>query len=188
MSSEREVRRTLRRLKLAERTTPLKYRGRSELPYLETASASTDLLLDTTVYIDELRGKSSYALETALRTNVLWHSSVTEGELATLAGLLDPRHPDTPHAIDRLIASIERRSPHRIVNPDCDIWRYAGILAGMLARLQQYGKPEHRKALNDALLFLSAINHGLTVLTRNTREFDLLLQLEPQGKVVFYEV
>jgi predicted nucleic acid-binding protein len=72
------------------------------------------------------------------------------------------------------------------VNPDQRVWRDAGILAGLLARLQQYGKAEQRKSLNDALIFLSAAKAGLTVLTRNLSDFDLLLQLAPYGKVLFY--
>ncbi len=60
------------------------------------------------------------------------------------------------------------------------------MLAGLLARLQQYGKPEQRRALNDALLLLSAEKHGCVVLTRNTSDFDLLLQLAPTSKAIFY--
>jgi predicted nucleic acid-binding protein len=41
--------------------------------------------------------------------------------------------------------------------------------------------------LNDALLFATARKHALTVLTRNTADFDLLQQLEPTCGVLFYE-
>ncbi len=40
--------------------------------------------------------------------------------------------------------------------------------------------------MNDALLFATARKHGLTVLTRNTADFDLLQQLDPVGRVLFY--
>jgi predicted nucleic acid-binding protein len=113
---------------------------------------------------------------------------VTECELSALAGLLNPDHPDTPHAIDQVLASIERRPNHRIVNPDREVWRDAGILVGLLARVQQHGKAEQRKTLNDALIFLSAAKAGLTVLTRNISDFDLLTQLAPIGKVLFYDL
>jgi hypothetical protein len=113
---------------------------------------------------------------------------VTECELSALAGLLSPDHPDTPRVIDQVLASIGRRPVHRIVNPDREVWRDAGILAGLLARVQQYGKAEQRKSLNDALIFLSAVKAGLTVLTRNLSDFDLLTQLAPYGKVLFYTV
>jgi predicted nucleic acid-binding protein len=178
----------LRRFKTAERGTALHYRRRSELPFVAEASSIPRLLLDTTVYIDELQGKLPTDVEWVLRSTSLWHSTVTESELSALAGLLDPGHPETARAIDQVFASIEQRPSHRIVNPDREVWRDAGVVAGLLARLQRYGKAEQRKAVNDALIFLSAAKAGLAVLTRNISEFDLLMQLVPQGKVVFYEI
>jgi predicted nucleic acid-binding protein len=145
------------------------------------------LLLDTTVYIDALQGRLPDDMEVALRTGSLWHSSVTEAELAALAGLLNPTHPDTASVIAQVAASIELRPEHRILTPDRDTWREAGILAGLLARLQRYGKTEHRKALNDALIFLTAAKNGCVVLTRNVADFDLLMQLDAKGQAVFYD-
>lgn len=187
MSSSVDVRRTLRRLKLSERRTSLRYRQRSELPFIGEISSVPKLLLDTTVYIDGLQGRLPRDVELAIRAASLWHSTVTESELSAIAGLLDPGHPDTSRATHQVLASIEQRPSHRIVNPDLEVWRDAGILAGLLARLQQYGKAEQRKTLNDALIFLSAAKAGLTVLTRNISDFDLLTQLAPNGKVLFYE-
>jgi predicted nucleic acid-binding protein len=178
----------LRRFKTAERGTALHYRKRSELPFVAKASSIPRLLLDTTVYIDELQGKLPTDVEWVLRSTSLWHSTVTESELSALAGLLDPGHPETALAINQVLASIEHRPSHRIINPDREVWRDAGVVAGLLARLQQYGKAERRKAVNDALIFLSAAKAGLAVLSRNISEFDLLMQLVPRGKVVFYEI
>ena len=186
MSSSSSFRRTLRRLKPSERRASLHYRHRSELPFIAKVSSVSNLLLDTTVYIDEFQGKLPRDVELAIRSARLWHSTVTESELSALAGLLSPDHPETPHAIDQVLNSIAQRPSHRIVNPDREVWRDAGILAGILARVQQYGKSDQRKSLNDALIFLSAAKAGLTVLTRNLSDFDLLLQLAPYGKVLFY--
>jgi predicted nucleic acid-binding protein len=146
------------------------------------------LLLDTTVYIDALQGRFPDSAEFVLRTGSLWHSTVTEAELAALAGLLDPKHRDTSSVIAQIAASIELRPAHRMITPDRETWREAGILAGLLARLQRYGKSEQRKALNDALIFLSASKHGCVVLTRNVADFDLLMQLDGKGQAVFYDV
>jgi predicted nucleic acid-binding protein len=88
--------------------------------------------------------------------------------------------------IAQVAASIDMRPAHRILTPDRDTWREAGMLAALLARLQKYGKNEQRKALNDALIFLSAAKNGCAVLTRNLSEFDLLMQLDPKGQVIFY--
>jgi predicted nucleic acid-binding protein len=127
-------------------------------------------------------------MEVALRTGSLWHSTVTEAELAALAGLLDPWHPDTAGVIAQVAASVELRPAHRILTPDRDIWREAGILAGLMARLQGYGKSEQRKAFNDAVIFLTAVKHGCAVLTRNVSDFDLLMQVDPKGETVFYDL
>jgi predicted nucleic acid-binding protein len=145
------------------------------------------LLLDTTVYIDVLQDRLPEELEIALRTASLWHSTVTEAELSALGGLLHPDKAGTAAALAQVAASIEQRPLHRILNPDREIWREAGILAGTLARLQGYGRNEHRKALNDAIIFLTAEKYGCVVLTRNIADFDLLMQLDPKGGAVFYE-
>lgn len=179
---------SLRRLKPEKRRKGLAYRDRSLLRFVSNLKPPfPKLLLDTTVYIDALQGRLPDDMEVALRTESLWHSSVTEAELAVLVGLLDPAHPDTANVIAQVAASIELRPEHRIVTPDRDTWREAGILAGLLARLQRYGKTERRKALNDALIFLTAARNGCVVLTRNVADFDLLMQLDAKGQAVFYD-
>lgn len=79
----------------------------------------------------------------------------------------------------------EARPEHSVLIPDRDTWREAGILAGLMARLQRYAKNEKRKALNDALIFLTAARNGYAVLTRNLSDFDLLMQLDRTGQAVF---
>lgn len=188
MSSSSNIHRSLRRLKPEKHTAQLKPRGRSMLTFVDPLKRSfPKLLLDTTVYIDALQGSFPHNAEGVLRASELWHSTVTEAELAALTGLLDPKHPDTPQVVKQVVSSIEKRPDHRILNPDADVWREAGILAGLLARLQHYGKSEQRRTLNDALIFLSAAKNGCDVLTRNVVDFDLLMQLAPFGKAIFYE-
>ncbi len=67
-----------------------------------------------------------------------------------------------------------------IVNPDRELWR----LAGLLARVQQYGKAEQWKGINDALIFATEAKAGLTVLTRNISDFDQMRQPAPQEQVL----
>lgn len=123
-----------------------------------------------------------------LRACDVWHSTVTEAELAALCGLLDPAHPKSRLIIEKLAAVIVRRPSYLTIAPDREIWAEAGVLAGILARLQQYTRGEQRRVLNDALVFSSARKHGLTVLTRNIADFDFLQQLDPRGRVLFYAV
>jgi len=179
---------SLRRLKPEKHQKALAYRNRSQLQFLKNLKPPfPKLLLDTTVYIDALQGRLPDDVEVALRIGSLWHSSVTEAEMAALVGLLDPTRKDTANVIAQVAASIELRPEHRILTPDRDTWREAGILAGLLARLQRYGKNERRKALNDALIFLTAARNGCVVLTRNVADFDLLMQLDSTGQAVFYD-
>jgi predicted nucleic acid-binding protein len=52
--------------------------------------------------------------------------------------------------------------------------------------VRQYSAADCHRVLNDAQLFATARKHGLTVLTRNLRDFDPLQQLEPSCAVLFY--
>lgn len=188
MSSRSLLRQSLRRLKPEKHRKGLTYRDRSQLPFLSHLKPPyPKLLLDTTVYIDVLQARLPEDVEIALRAGNLWHSTVTEAELSALAGLLDPTHPETANVVAQIAASIDFRPVHRILVPDRETWRESGIIAGLLARLQRYGKDKQRKALNDALIFLTAIKHGCTVLTRNVSDFDLLMQLDNRGQAVFYD-
>jgi predicted nucleic acid-binding protein len=188
LSSSSVFQQSLRRLKPEKRHKQLDYRDRTQLRFLPNLKPPfPKLLLDTTVYIDALQGNLPDYVEIALRAGSLWHSTVTEAELAALTGLLDPKHPNTASAIHQIAASIELRPEHRILAPDREIWREAGILAGLLARLQQFGRNEQRKALNDALIYLTASKNGCVVLTRNVSDFDLLMQLDARGQAVFYD-
>jgi predicted nucleic acid-binding protein len=188
LNSSSTFQQSLRRLKPEKHRKELAYRDRSQLRLLSSLRPPfPKLLLDTTVYIDALQGRLPEYAEIALRAGSIWHSAVTEAELASLAGLLDPAHPDTVGAIAQVAASVELRPAHRILTPDRKIWREAGIFAGLLARLQGYGRSEKRKALNDALIFLTAARNGCVVLTRNGPDFDLLMQLDARGQAVFYD-
>jgi predicted nucleic acid-binding protein len=187
LSSDPALRNILRRLKPDKLHTRLEPRPNSQLTFLDRPDRIPKLLLDTTVYVDELQGKIPSTVRVALTSGGIWHSTVTESELAALVGRLDPRHPDTEQTIGEVMSTIDRRPSHRIVNPDRDAWREAGVLAGLLARLQQYGKADQRRVLNDALIYTSAAKAGLTVLTRNVADYDFLMQLAPHGHAIFYE-
>jgi predicted nucleic acid-binding protein len=189
LNSSSAVQRSLRRLKPEKHTSSLRPRDRSSLSFLDPIrQPSHKLLLDTTVYVDALQSRLPQSADLVIPASEIWHSTVTESELAALLGLLNPRHKDSSEAIKQVMAVLENRPAHRTLNPDAEVWREAGILAGMLARLQGYGNTERRRALNDALILLSAAKKGCTVLTRNVADFDFLMQLAPFGKVLFYDI
>jgi predicted nucleic acid-binding protein len=188
LSSSPEFRKSLRRLKPDKHHRQLAHRERSQLQLLgDLKPPYPKLLLDTTVYIDALQGSLPDQVEVVLRAASLWHCTVTEAELSAAAGLLDPRHAETDRAVQRIADSVELRPAHRILNPDREAWRDAGILSGLLARLQQYRSGERRKALNDALIYRTAVKNGCAVLTRNVLDFDLIMQLDPTGQSFFYD-
>ena len=57
----------------------------------------------------------------------------------------------------------------------------------MICRLQSYAGDHKLRALLDCVLFLQAQKLGFSVLTANVADFDILLQLLPAGKVLFYQ-
>lgn len=186
MSSEFQA--TLRRLKPEKRRSQLRSRDESSLEFIGTAGKKPrKLLYDTTVYIDILQNRFPQDGEFVLRATEGWHSAVTEAELSAAIGLLDPAHPKTREIVEQIAAVIERRPSHRTIAPDRETWREAGILSGVLSRLQGYGREHRRRAFNDALLFATARKHGCAVLTRNIVDFDLLQQLDPSVRVLYYK-
>jgi predicted nucleic acid-binding protein len=189
-----ELWRSLQRYKPEKHARPLQRRPDSELDFLETIGLEAirvkpaKLLYDTTVCIDVLQGRFPVTGQLMLRAVEAWHSPVTEAELASGVGLLDPSHPKTRRLIDEIAGVLDRRPIQRTVAPDAAIWREAGILSGTLARLLGLDKAQRRRLLNDALLFVTARRHGCTLLTRNVSDFDFMQQLEPAGRVLFYRV
>jgi hypothetical protein len=61
------------------------------------------------------------------------------------------------------------------------------VITGTLARTQGYGKAQLKACLSDALIYLAATKTGLPVLTENRADFDLIQQLAPEGKVVWFD-
>jgi len=151
------VQRVLRRLKPEKRLTSLAPRDVRGLRFLaHTAELPAKLLYDTTVYIDILQNRFPEEGELVIRAADAWHSTVTEAELVAPCGFLKPGHPDTAAAVRGIIETIERRPAHRTIAPDREMWIEAGILCGILARLQNYGRMERQCVMNDALLVATA--------------------------------
>lgn len=142
-------------------------------------------MLDTCVYIDVIQGRTPSAVDTLLRARITNHSSICLSELTHLFGRLAPDHPETERTLTKIESAIGRIPPRRLTAPSTRALGEAGMLAGLVARLGGY--PEDRQALlDDAILYLHAVEQGCVVLTRNLREFDFFDQLLPHGAVLFY--
>lgn len=162
-------------------------RDDAALPFAtEEELAGQPLLLDTCVYIDQLQGKAPALVEQLIDVRQVNHSTVSIQELVHTIGVLDPDDPRSPAVIKAVRSQIEAMPDHRVFAPDPDVLGRAALLAGILSRLQGYTRDAKLKALSDCTLFLQAQKLGFTVLTANIAEFDLLLQLLPTGRALFY--
>ena len=170
-------------------TRALAYRRRNELPFDAGAvGEATPLMLDTTVYLDALRAPGlPVAVATLLSRNVVLHCAIACAELAISIGHLDPAHPRTAAHRAPLIETLSRMVPTRIISPSADAWTEAALIAGLLARIQGYLRESRRIVLNDALLLLTALESGATLISRNVRHMDLLLRFRPDAQVLLYD-
>jgi hypothetical protein len=75
----------------------------------------------------------------------------------------------------------------RIIAPSYEVWLEAAVMAGILARTQAIPKQDRRRFLNDTLLFLQAADTRSVMVSRNSRDLDLLLQLKPRAGVLLYD-
>jgi hypothetical protein len=112
---------------------------------------------------------------------------VVLGELSHNFGRLDPRHPNTHGHLENLAGVFEDIPPHRLDEAiSAGILLEAGILSGLVFRLGGFQPGQEVAALNDATIYLQALERGHSVLTRNIRDFDFMNQLVPTGRTLFY--
>lgn len=182
-----DLHRALRQLRRQRAVPAPVRRDDRDLPFVEdTALVGPPLLLDTCVYLDVLQGRSPEVLDRLLQARLNHHSAVCLAELSHAFGRLDPAHPGIRAVLRQLSATIDDVPAHWVMTPDAETWGAAGILAGMLFRLGGFQAGQEKTCLHDALLHLQARKAGLMLVTRNLRDFDLLDQLLPGGRLLFY--
>jgi hypothetical protein len=159
----------------------------AELPFAGGASlGGHGLLLDTCVYVDQMQGRAPKVVEALIEARQVNHSSVAVQELMHTVGALAPDDPRTPAVIAVIHSHIRAMPAHRIFTPDAELLGRAALLSGVLCRLQGYRDDHRLRALHDCVLFLQAQKLGLVALTANVGDYDILLQLIPGGRVLFY--
>lgn len=182
-----DLARTLRRLKPSRFEASLTRRPVEDLPFADAfLHPGPELLLDTTVYIDALQDNSPSEVDELLALRICNHSAVCLAELTHAHGRLNPRHPKTAETLGSIGKAIAAMPPHRISEPSQSAWGTAGILTGLAFRVGGYQAGQERKLLNDALVFLQALENGQVVLTGNISDFDILNQLVPEGRILLY--
>ncbi len=150
--------------------------------------AGPELLLDTCVYIDVLQGRTPLAVDDLLCPRLLNHSTICLAELTYAFGRLDPQHAGTRRSLATIAAVIADIPAHRLLQPSRQAMGEASILAGMVSRLTDQAKNEHPALLNDAIIYLQAVEQGQVVLTRNLCDFDLPDQLRLGGRGQLYQL
>lgn len=169
------------------RQSTLAHRSDAELPFVhEDMLSGQGLLLDTCVYIDQLQNRSPRILDGLIAQRQINHSTIAIQELMHTVGVLDPADARSSGVIAEIRKQILDMPPHRIFTPDSDNLGKAALLSGILCRLQSYTHDRKLRALHDCVLFLQAQKLGLMVLTANVGDFDILLQLVPKGRALFY--
>jgi hypothetical protein len=162
-------------------------RGDDDLPFINASLiGGQGLLLDTCVYIDQMQDQSPQILDDLVAQRQVNHSTVAIQELMHTVGVLNPSDARTAGVIDEIGKQIKAMPPHRIFTPDTEVLGRAALLSGILCRLQGYEKDGKLRALQDCVLFLQAQKLGLVVLTANLSDYDILLQLIPAGRALFY--
>jgi hypothetical protein len=162
-------------------------RGDDDLPFINARLiGGQGLLLDSCVYIDQMQDRSPQILDDLVAQRQVNHSTVAIQELMHTVGVLDPSDARTAGVIDEVGKQIKAMPPHRIFTPDTEVLGRAALLSGILCRLQGYEKDGKLRALQDCVLFLKAQKLGLVVLTGNLSDYDILLQLIPAGRALFY--
>jgi predicted nucleic acid-binding protein len=157
------------------------------LPFLGAqARAGGPLLLDTCVYIDQMQRQAPPLIEDLLALRIVNHSTIAIQELMHAVGALDPDDARSNRVVAAIGTAINAMMPHRVFAPDTEVLAEAAVYAGILGRLQGYARDDRMRALHDCVLFLQALKLGFCVLSRNVRDFDLLLQLRQEGRVLFY--
>lgn len=176
----------LRRIKPEKRTQQLSARPASARI---TASAvpirPTALVPDTCAYIHAAAGRLPPSAKALLGAAIQYHSAASLGEIAAGIGNMSPNQPDYSATRAHYSGLVDTIPAGRILAPSERDWLEAGLLAGTLARTQNFQPHQRKELLNDALVYVCAAKAGLPVLT-NDDDFDLLQQLQPLGTVIFY--
>ena len=178
----------LRRIKLDRRRARLNPRPARTLAGVADIAGGgrAAFVMDTNVYIRAAAGTLPAEVRALVGSGLLYHCSVCVAELALGVANADPAHPGWEELRDHYRGVIERIPETRLLSPDAHVWAEAGLIAGTLARTQNYQRHQRKECLNDALIFLTAAKAGLPVLTANVTEFDLIQQLAPAGRFVYF--
>ena len=130
-------------------------------------------LFDTSIYITALRrgDDAALGLRRIAAGAAVWLSSVVLEELYAGVSLRDR------HIVERLERDFHRA--RRILVPNLTDWTQTGTVLARLAAKYDYEQIGKGRLTNDALIAMSAGRLGITVITRNARDFEKLAEFRP---------
>jgi predicted nucleic acid-binding protein len=133
-------------------------------------------LLDTNLYVEASRDRASaeeLARFVSANLPLIHLHAVVAQEL--LAGAVDP---DKERLVEQaVVRPFEKRG--RVVTPGFGTWKRAGSIMARLVQAKRMGPGGFgRSFVNDCLLGASCREEGFTLITRNTRDFEVIRGVE----------
>ena len=128
-----------RRIKPHKRRTQLSARLPAELVSAsDLGEGIPSLLFDTNVYIKDAAGTLPGDAESVVDRCNSFHCSVCVGELMTGIGNADPALSAWVSQRNHILGLVASIPDHKLLTPDEDVWAEAGLIAGTLARVQNF--------------------------------------------------
>jgi predicted nucleic acid-binding protein len=122
-------------------------------------------IFDTGVYVDHWeRGLHTELLQKLTRSFVIRQSAVVLSELRRGARTAGAR---------RLVESLRRIAPE-VWEPTAEDWWVAAEIIRTIGDAHDWETSKRREFQNDVLIALTAVRHGASVVTTNTKDFQLL--------------
>ncbi len=140
---------------------------------------------DTNIYILDAAGALPLTATAMIDQGMMFHCVVCLAELSAGVGKYPPRASDWKATADHYAELFAAIPSNRLLVPDPQVWADAGMVAGIVARIQGFQKQQLKELLNDAVIYLCAAKQGFPVLTENKADFDLLQQIAPGGSFIF---
>ena len=131
------------------------------------------VLFDSSIYITALRMKddATLSLRRIAGSEPVWLSAVVLEELYAGVIARDRR------VVERLERDFDRAG--RILVPNLGDWAQTGKVLARLAAKYDYEQIGKGRLTNDALIAMSAVRRGITVVTANSRDFGKLAEFRP---------
>lgn len=159
-------------------------RSDNELPFVNPSLlGGQGLLLDTSVYIDQMQGRSPQILDDLIAQRQVNHSTVAMQKLMHAIGVLNPTRVPRP-SWTWPVSRLEQCSRIASLHLTRRFWG-AALLSERFAGFKATKGRASCMHAKDCALFLQAQKLGLVVLTANGGDYDVLLQLIPTGRTLF---